>query len=212
MNKIWLTNKFIAVYDSYEGDENNPPSWTSVSNDSTRLSSNHEVESLYEDTQLNRVFIRALYENKYWYAWVDKELLKPAPIRYSVRQNQQNWEVFNTKWDKKAVEIFDTLKMAQTHATKLNANFEIGKIGIAWFSVKDGSWAIELMPAKYSKYLRANPAGMLGFSNLSSEEQRVLKDGKLFSFHPYRNLDNVRITLFKVMRQRYKTEPLIKQY
>lgn len=213
MNKLWLTKKSVAVYDNYKGDTNNPASWICISNDLTILRSNYEVESLYEDKQLNRLFIRALYENKYWYAWVDKELLKPAPIRYSVRQiNQQTWEVYNTKWDKKPVEVFESLRIAQTHATKLNARFRIGQIGIAWFSLKDCSWAIELIPAETSNLLRPKPSDYEEFYRLSLEQQTILNNGKIFTFHPYRDLDDVRRTLFKVMRQRFKIEPLVKQY
>jgi hypothetical protein len=216
--KIWMTKKLITIYPTYKGDTTDPKSLKCDTHNSTVVGRHHEVESIarYGDY----VFIKVLHNNQYWYTWVKSESLKPAPIRYMVRPSERNphkWEVWNTVWHQKAIGEYDTQAIAQAHATNLNITFKVGKIGAAWFSIRDGSWTIELIPVDclellrkipfVDMHLRVSKHGEYSPLTLTQEESLALNSGVCLTFHPHRNPYEVRIALFKIMRKRYGIEP-----
>lgn len=245
--KIWITQKLLTVYNDCQGepfggvsfcpvkmanpkgDWDDPKTWC-FNNDpaNSKLAAiprGYEVESIYINESNSRVLIRALYLNEYWFTWVDAALLKRAPVRYLVREstiNRSKWEIYNTVWNQRSVGEYDNERIASQHAAKLNSSFKVGRIGAAWFSVKDGSWLIELIPTECLRLLRTKPdvnkkvevmyrhgvSGYAGYAPFTSEENAALNNGICLTFHPHRNPYEVRMILFKIMRQRYGIEPM----
>lgn len=211
-SKVLVTLKLNMAYPDYDGDMDNPDTWV-CDGTPVALARGHEVEILHKNESKCRAFIRSVYMGNDYYTWVNTELLAPAPIRYLVRQstiNVNKWEVYNSVWHQKAVGEYDSLNIAQSHATNLNVNFGRGKIGTAWFSTSDGSWMIEIIPVECLKLLQPkhNISNCAGNVPLTSSEVKALSNGICFTFHPHRDPYKVRISLFKVMRCRYKIEPM----
>lgn len=226
--KIWVTQRLIIAYNDCEGNWDDPKTW-SFNNDPsiaqrTAIPRGYEVESIYINESNNRVLIRAFYMNEYWFTWVDGSILKKALVRYLVRSSNNNpskWEIYNTVWNQKAMGEYDNQGIAAQHATVLNSNFKVGKIGAAWFSTSDGSWMVELVPIECLKLLRTKPdvnkkvelmyrhgvSGYAGYTPFTSEEKKALNSGICLTFHPHRNPYEVRMILFKIMRERYGIEP-----
>ncbi|OKH33440.1 hypothetical protein NIES2101_39890 [Calothrix sp. HK-06] len=223
-SKVWVTLKLNIAYPEYDGDIDNSNTWV-CDGTPVALAHGYEVEILHKNESKNRAFIHAVYIGEDYYTWVDTQLLAPTPARYMVRQstiNPTKWEVFNTVWHQKTLGEYDSINIAQSHATNLNVNFGRCKIGAAWFSTSDGSWMVEIIPIECLKLLQTKPginkqveiAHRQGVSNyaehvpLTSDEIKALNNGMCFTFHSHRNPYEVRIALFRIMRQRYKVEPM----